>query len=125
MFELKRTEEIIFEIMKEKNINQNDLAELTGLTRPYITGILSGSRVMSNKTIEKICNALNVDQEVRKKVFFYELFNSAPMDWRLEFFDNFSNNQKKDIEIRRYRKLEKFLKLFKDYILDDEDFKNL
>jgi len=124
MFELKKTEEVILEIMKEKNINQNQLSEMTGLTRPYITGVLSGNRVLSSKTIEKICAALGVDDEVKKKILFYELFNAAPIEWKLEFFDNFNINQKKELELRKYRKLDKFLSVVEDYILNDDDFKN-
>jgi len=97
---------------------------MTGLTRPYITGVLSGNRVLSSKTIEKICAALGVDDEVKKKILFYELFNAAPIEWKLEFFDNFNINQKKELELRKYRKLDKFLSVVEDYILNDDDFKN-
>ena len=124
MFELRRTEDIFIEIMNKKGINQNILSEMSGLSRPYITGILSGSRPMSPKTIEKLCKTLEVDEEIKEMINFYELFSKAPQKTQMEIFDNFAKIGKLEAELRRYRKLEKFYTLVKDYILNDDDFTN-
>lgn len=125
MFELKRTENIIKELMKEKNFNQNDLADKSGLTRAYITGILSGGRKMSPKTIEKLCKALDADKETKDLIDFYELFNQAPAQIQMLFFDSFSKVEKLEAELRKYKKLEKYLELVKSMILLDDDFKKI
>ncbi|MBN1469515.1 MAG: helix-turn-helix transcriptional regulator [Fusobacteriaceae bacterium] len=124
MFELKRTEEIIKEIMKEKKITQDELADKSGLTRPYVTGILSGGRKMSQKTIEKICSALEVNKDTRELIAFYELYNQAPASVQMKFFDNFSNFDKMEAKLRGYEKLDKFITLFVN-MLQDEDIKNI
>jgi len=124
MFELKRTEDIIKNIMKEKNLTQNDLADKSGLTRAYITGILSGGRKMSPKTIEKICIALEIDKETKELIDFYELYNQAPANIQMKFFDGFSKIEKMEIELRAYKKLERFIDLFAN-LLSDEDIKTI
>jgi len=47
-------------LRKEKGLSQEELAERSGLNRPYISGIEKGKRNVSIETVEKLSQALNV-----------------------------------------------------------------
>lgn len=51
----------------EKNLSQEDLADLTGLHRTYISAIERKRRNISIENIEKIALALNVDAHLLLK----------------------------------------------------------
>jgi len=53
----------------KQNLSQEDLAELSGMHRTYISDIERGKRSISLKNIEKIANALNVEEY---KLFLFE-----------------------------------------------------
>lgn len=50
----------IKELRKEKGFSQDELAERSGLNRPYISGIEQGKRNVSLEVIEKLAEALEV-----------------------------------------------------------------
>ncbi len=47
-------------LRKEKGLSQEELAERSGLNRPYISGIEKGKRNVSIETVEKLSQALYV-----------------------------------------------------------------
>jgi len=47
-------------LRKEKGLSQEELAERSGLNRPYISGIEKGKRNVSIETVEKLSQALHV-----------------------------------------------------------------
>ena len=53
---------------KAKELSQEDLAEKSGLNRPYISAIEKGKRNISLEVIEKLAEAL----EINMKDFFEE-----------------------------------------------------
>lgn len=60
------------EIRKQKKITQEKLAELTGLSRPYISDIERKKSKPSGETILKIAKALNMPAE---QIFFINAVN--------------------------------------------------
>lgn len=58
----------LMQLRKEKKISQETLAELSGLNRPYISGIEQGKRNVSLEVIESLSKAL----EIQIKDFFEE-----------------------------------------------------
>lgn len=50
----------IKELRKEKGFSQDELAERSGLNRPYISGIEQGKRNVSLEVIEKLAKALEL-----------------------------------------------------------------
>lgn len=52
-----------------KNLSQEELAEISGMHRTYISDIERGKRSISLKNIEKIANALNIKEY---KLFLFE-----------------------------------------------------
>lgn len=46
-----------------KGMKQKDLAEIVGITPPYLSDIENGNRRGSYFTIKKICEALGLDAE--------------------------------------------------------------
>lgn len=46
-------------LRKEKGLSQEELAERSGLNRPYISGIEQGKRNVSLEVIEKLAGALD------------------------------------------------------------------
>jgi transcriptional regulator with XRE-family HTH domain len=48
-------------LRKEKGLSQEELAERSGLNRPYISGIEQGKRNVSLEVIEKLAGALGVE----------------------------------------------------------------
>lgn len=64
---------VIRNLRQQKNISQEELADLCGLHRTYISDIELGKRNVSLENIERISNALNVSlTEVFKEVDEYE-----------------------------------------------------
>jgi len=60
-------------LMENRDINQMDLSEITGIPRVYIVYIVNGRMLPNNDQLEKICQALKVtsdmiypDPELRK-----------------------------------------------------------
>ncbi|WP_281257413.1 helix-turn-helix domain-containing protein [Mongoliibacter ruber] len=49
-----------FFLKKEKGLSQEELAERSGLNRPYISGIEQGKRNVSLEVMEKLAGALGV-----------------------------------------------------------------
>lgn len=47
-------------LRKEKGLSQEELAERSGLNRPYISGIEKGKRNVSLEVMEKLAEALGV-----------------------------------------------------------------
>ncbi|MGY6521456.1 MAG: helix-turn-helix domain-containing protein [Mongoliitalea sp.] len=47
-------------LRKEKGLSQEELAERSGLNRPYISGIEQGKRNVSLEVMEKLAEALGV-----------------------------------------------------------------
>ena len=47
-------------LRKEKGLSQEELAERSGLNRPYISGIEQGKRNVSLEVMEKLSEALGV-----------------------------------------------------------------
>lgn len=47
-------------LRKNNGMSQNELAEKSGLNRPYISGIEQGKRNVSLEVIEKLAEALEV-----------------------------------------------------------------
>ena len=58
----------LMHLRKERKISQEVLAELSGLNRPYISGIEQGKRNVSLEVIENLAKAL----EIQIKDFFEE-----------------------------------------------------
>jgi transcriptional regulator with XRE-family HTH domain len=58
----------LMQLRKERKISQETLAELSGLNRPYISGIEQGKRNVSLEVIESLAKAL----EIKIKDFFEE-----------------------------------------------------
>ncbi len=56
------------ELRKERKMTQDKLAELSGLTRVYISGIEQGKRNVSLEVIDKLAEAL----EIKITQFFEE-----------------------------------------------------
>ncbi|AFL83521.1 putative transcriptional regulator [Belliella baltica DSM 15883] len=50
-------------LRKEKGLSQEELAEKSGLNRPYISGIEQGKRNVSLEVMEKLAEALGVGIE--------------------------------------------------------------
>lgn len=50
----------LMQLRKERKISQETLAELSGLNRPYISGIEQGKRNVSLEVIEKLAQALEL-----------------------------------------------------------------
>jgi transcriptional regulator with XRE-family HTH domain len=48
-------------LRKEKGLSQEELAEKSGLNRPYISGIEQGKRNVSLEVIEKLAEALGIE----------------------------------------------------------------
>ena len=48
-------------LRKGKNLSQEDLAEKSGLNRPYISAIEQGKRNVSLEVIEKLAEALEIE----------------------------------------------------------------
>lgn len=51
----------IKEICKEQGITLNTLAERIGVSQPSISGLATGKQKPSLDTLEKLCQALNVE----------------------------------------------------------------
>lgn len=58
----------LMQLRKERKISQETLAELSGLNRPYISGIEQGKRNVSLEVIESLAKAL----DIQIKDFFEE-----------------------------------------------------
>ena len=56
-------------LRKGKNLSQEDLAEMSGLNRPYISAIEQGKRNVSLEVMEKLAEAL----EIEIKEFFEDV----------------------------------------------------
>jgi XRE family transcriptional regulator, regulator of sulfur utilization len=50
----------IKKLRKKKNIQQNELAEKSGISQTYLSQIENGSRSATIDTLEKICLALDI-----------------------------------------------------------------
>lgn len=50
-------------LRKEKGLSQEELAEKSGLNRPYISGIEQGKRNVSLEVMEKLAEALEVEMK--------------------------------------------------------------
>ena len=48
---------------KERKVKQDDLAEMCGLTKNFISLIETGKREPSDRTIKDICRALNANED--------------------------------------------------------------
>lgn len=49
------------QLRKAKDLSQEDLAERSGLNRPYISAIEQGKRNVSLEVIEKLAEALEIE----------------------------------------------------------------
>lgn len=58
----------LMQLRKERKMSQETLAELSGLNRPYISGIEQGKRNVSIEVIESLAKAL----DIKIKDFFEE-----------------------------------------------------
>lgn len=58
----------LMQLRKDRKMSQEMLAELSGLNRPYISGIEQGKRNVSLEVIESLAKAL----EIQIKDFFEE-----------------------------------------------------
>lgn len=64
---------VIRNLRQQKNISQEELADLCGLHRTYISDVELGKRNVSLENIERISNALSVSlTEIFKEVDEYE-----------------------------------------------------
>ncbi|MDI1324237.1 MAG: helix-turn-helix transcriptional regulator [Algoriphagus sp.] len=50
----------LMQLRKERKISQETLAELSGLNRPYISGIEQGKRNVSLEVMESLAKALGI-----------------------------------------------------------------
>lgn len=50
----------IKKLRKRKGIQQNELAERSGISQTYLSQIENGSRSATLETLEKVCEALNI-----------------------------------------------------------------
>ena len=50
----------LMQLRKERKMSQETLAELSGLNRPYISGIEQGKRSVSLEVIESLAKALEI-----------------------------------------------------------------
>jgi transcriptional regulator with XRE-family HTH domain len=62
-------------LRKEKGLSQEELAERSGLNRPYISGIEQGKRNVSLEVMEKLAEALGVEMVV----FFEQNFTPSKL----------------------------------------------
>lgn len=59
--------EQVYEVMEQKGISQKQLAEAIDRDPPFISRFLSGNHNLTFSTAVRICNALDVDLEVKVK----------------------------------------------------------
>jgi len=67
------------QVLAERNISQNRLASLAGLTSGFVSQLLSGARNPSYKTRTKLLDALNRAQRLKgaKEYEFSDIFRLA------------------------------------------------
>jgi len=58
--------ELIKSLMKDHNLNQQDLSEIAGVGKSYISEILNYKKRMSKKVIQNMANHFKIRQEVLK-----------------------------------------------------------
>ena len=84
----------IQEIRKSKHLTQEKLAEIIGLDTPNLSNIERGKRFVTSETLEKIINALGVNEK--------ELFDFEHQKTRNELIEAINNilstSETKDIE---------------------------
>ncbi|HKJ30434.1 MAG TPA: helix-turn-helix domain-containing protein [Balneolales bacterium] len=59
--------ELIKSLMKDHNLNQQDLSEITGVGKSYISEILNYKKRMSKKMIRNIANYFKIRQDALNK----------------------------------------------------------
>ena len=52
-------------LMCEQNLKQKDVAERAGVSQAYVSDLLHGRRDMTPKALEKLCDAIDVDDNTR------------------------------------------------------------
>lgn len=112
---MKRTDQILEEYRKKKNITQEKLSELVGLSRPHLSHILTGNRHPKSDTLEKLLNALNISDEDRNEIYFYEAFAKTPEYFQDEFFAMSNKLARLEKEIEKYKKLEELKRILEVY----------
>lgn len=112
---MKRTDQILEEYRKKMNLTQEKLAEMVELSRPHLSHILTGNRHPKPETLEKLLDALNVSDEDRNEVYFYEAFAKTPEYFQDEFFTMSNKVARLEKELEKYKKLEELRRILEVY----------
>ena len=50
-------------VLERKGVTQAQIAEMTGLSKPFISGVVNGQSVLSESALETVCERIGVDME--------------------------------------------------------------
>jgi len=106
--------QIVKQLLDEKNISQNDLADKIGVTKQYVSSILK-KEFFTLKMIKKISEALNVDPDIfiekcaicnkempkpKNVIDHYKPKEDIlPIDYKLKYFEEKEQNERLKNEI--------------------------
>jgi transcriptional regulator with XRE-family HTH domain len=80
---------LISEAIEQRNINQTELAELLGVSRGYVSRLLSGNENMSIKNVAKVLHVLgkryiqtiaDIPRETNGKVVYFKEYSNIKID---------------------------------------------
>lgn len=100
---MRRTENILEEYRQKEGLSQEELAKKLEMSRAYIAGILTGSRNPSQKTLDKMCKVLKIEDSMKAEIELYEAFRKAPALVQYNYFDMQHKLVQKDIELDNFK----------------------
>lgn len=113
---MRRTDQILEEYRRAQGLTQEKLAELSGVSRPYLAHILTGNKHPHEATLQKLLSALNISEEDKADIYFFEAFRKTPDDFQDQYFFMANKVSKLEKEVERYRKLDGLKKILEDYL---------
>lgn len=106
------TDKILDKYRRKMKYTQENLSEITGISRVQLARILTGTSHPSKDSLEKLYKALNVGMEDIVRIDFYESFSKTPEDFQDLYIklENRCEYLEKQVEhYKQYEDLERIL----------------
>lgn len=117
---LERTNLILEKYKNKKNITQTELSKLTGISRGYLSHILTGNKQAKFSMLEKLCEVLEVSPEDQAKIKKFEAFLKTPEEFQNDYWALEKKYKKVEADNKRLKRLEEFETLIIDYVIMKE-----
>lgn len=100
-----------------KSLSQKEFSEKIGISQSHLSSLESDGKKASPALLEKIINSLEMSDEDRKHIEYYEEFRKTPPVVRMDYFNLESENKKLKEQLEQFKELRELDELLRQRYL--------